>query len=640
MTSPTLSENGPAARTESFARRHRLVVYFLLQGLAVLLCAVILSQPPPVPPDRYRIGDALFGVGDGPTHPVSLPHATPRQEAGPVAFRYDLVFDRPAVDAAEAWALFVPRFASAAEIAVNGAVLADSRRDPLAARLDRNTPLIVAIPSPLLRDGRNEATIRLLIAPPLTGFLSAVYAGPDAALRPAFARRTLLFVTLPLVLTSCQAMLASILAIMWLKRRREPAYGALAAAMITGVIQSVAVPLDPSGTGAASAVLTAAPPLEGAFVVLFLVHHLGLHPPRLMGLGFLPIIALAPLCMLAPPEVARAGHLLVGLPAVGICLVLISAITGWRALAQGNGDALLLSPPALVVLIFWGHDMLSLAGVLTDTRIFLARLSYSAFVVAIGAGLTWRFANALNAVDGFAERMRQRVREAETELEASLRREEARTRLAALGQERMRLMRDLHDGMGGHLVSMVALSEKLGTGGEEIRGTAALALSDLRNVIDAMDDVDGDIMLILGAWRERVAARLRAHGMGLDWRQLTPSGLPVAENLEPRHVIHILRLLEEAVTNAVKHSRAPLVRISLETVEPPDGPPHGRIVVEDRGRGFALSADGGIMPAVAGRGLASMRQRAALSGLMLTLSSGPEGTRVAIDLPARFGEAL
>lgn len=637
MTGETVA-GYPLAAQAPRAGRQRLCIYLLLQAIAALLCAAILVQPPPVPPDRYRIGDALLRVDDGPPVRVALPQATPRQQARATTFHYGLVFQRPAGSDAQPFALFVPRFASAVEIAVNGVVLADSRLDPLAARLDRNTPLIVPVPAPLLREGRNEATLNVLTAPPLSGFLSAVYAGPDTALRPAFARLTLLFVTLPLVLTSCLGMLALILSIMWLKRRREPAYGALAAAMFTGVIQAVAVPVDPSGTGAASAVLTVAPPLEGALVALFLVQHLGLHPPRRVWLGFLPIMALALLCLFATPEVARAGHLLIGLPSVGLSLVLISAIAGWCALREGDGDALLLAPPALVVLIFWGHDMLSLTGVLADTRIFLARLSYSAFVVAIGAGLTWRFANALNAVDGFAERMRQRVREAEGELEASLRREEARARLSALGQERMRLMRDLHDGMGGHLISMVALSEKLGAEGEDIKNTAALALGDLRNVIDAMDDVEGEIMLILGAWRARVAARLRAHGMGLDWRQGTPSGLPVAENLEPRHVIHILRLLEEAVTNAVKHSGAPQVRISLETVQPRGAAPHGRIVVEDGGRGFALAADCGIVPATAGRGLASMRQRAALCGVKLTLVSSPAGTRVTLDLPARFGE--
>jgi len=40
-----------------------------------------------------------------------------------------------------------------------------------------------------------------------------------------------------------------------------------------------------------------------------------------------------------------------------------------------------------------------------DRRIFVTRLSYSAMLVAIGAGLTWRFARALNQVDGFAGRM-------------------------------------------------------------------------------------------------------------------------------------------------------------------------------------------------------------------------------------------
>ncbi|GGD32308.1 sensor histidine kinase [Aureimonas glaciei] len=633
MTSDVLPNHAPAAEA---GRRRMVVAYLLLQALAALACAVILTQTPPIPPERYRIAEAMFSVGDAPAEAVALPHETARQKAPALEFRYDFQFEHPSFPTDDAWSIFVPRFASGVEIALNGAVLADSRRDPLAARLDRNTPLIVSLPSPLLRDGRNDATLRLFTPAPLGGFLSAVYVGPDAALRPAFEQRLLIFVTLPLVLTSCQAMLAAILAVMWLKRRREPAYGALAAAMITGVVQAVAVPPDPSSFAAASPVLTAAPALEGAWVLLFLIYYLGMRPGRWIWLAFLPGVLLALLCVFAGPDVARGGHILLGLPAVGLFLVLISAVTAWRVLRHGDADALLLSPPALVVLIFWGHDMLSLSGVLADTRIFLARLSYSAFVVAIGAGLTWRFANALNAVDGFAERLRQRVREAETELEASLRREESRARLAALGQERMRLMRDLHDGLGGHLVSMVALSEKIGAEGDRIRGTAALALSDLRNVIDAMDDVDGDIMLILGAWRERVAARLRAHGMGLDWQLKSPSGLPLADNLEPRHVIHILRLLEEAVTNAVKHSGASLVRISLETVDSGSEPPHGRIVVEDEGRGFAMPEDPAEKRPPTGRGLASMRQRAFLCGVRLTLSSDGAGTRVILDLPARF----
>jgi len=118
-------------------------------------------------------------------------------------------------------------------------------------------------------------------------------------------------------------------------------------------------------------------------------------------------------------------------------------------------------------------------------RIFTARLSYSAMLVAIGAGLTWRFARALNQVDGFAGRLVTQVREAEEKLKASFAREEERARAAALARERTRLMRDLHDGLGGQLVSIVALSER-GNGSAGIGDAARAALKDLRLVIDSM----------------------------------------------------------------------------------------------------------------------------------------------------------
>ncbi len=57
-------------------------------------------------------------------------------------------------------------------------------------------------------------------------------------LRHYYDQRTLLFVTLPMVFSAWQAILAVILIIMWAMRRHEPAYGALAAAMALGVVQA------------------------------------------------------------------------------------------------------------------------------------------------------------------------------------------------------------------------------------------------------------------------------------------------------------------------------------------------------------------------------------------------------------------
>ena len=49
------------------------------------------------------------------------------------------------------------------------------------------------------------------------------------------------------------------------------------------------------------------------------------------------------------------------------------------------------------------------------------------------------------------------------------------------------------------------------------------------------------------------APQLRPHDIALGWRALTPQGLPAHPELPPWHVIQIVRLLDEALTNAFAH---------------------------------------------------------------------------------------
>jgi len=298
------------------------------------------------------------------------------------------------------------------------------------------------------------------------------------------------------------------------------------------------------------------------------------------------------------------------------------------------------------MLTCWITDLLAVFQAVPN-RIFVSRLSYSAMLVAIGAGLTWRFARALNEVDSFAGRLVTQVRVAEEKLKASFAREEERARAAALARERTRLMRDLHDGLGGQLVSIVALSER-GNGSPDIGDAARAALKDLRLVIDSMDDIGGDLMLALGSWRERAMAQLRPHGIALDWRAGTAQGLPVHPELRPWHVIQIVRLLDEAVTNAVKHADAKRITVRIETLAGADGLDRGCITVEDDGKGFEITPEGTAAGAIkAARGLRNMRNRAARCGAELELSSCAQGdgqgdvhgTRVRLTLPHRFPDS-
>ena len=257
----------------------------------------------------------------------------------------------------------------------------------------------------------------------------------------------------------------------------------------------------------------------------------------------------------------------------------MASITATQVVRRQDAASFTLGCAVTIVLTCWVHDMLSVFEIMTNERIFVSRLSYSAMLVAIGAGLTWRFARALNQVDSFASQLVTRVREAEERLKASFAREEERARAAALANERTRLMRDLHDGLGGQLVSIVALSER-GHEGAGITDAARAALKDLRLVIDSMDDIGGDLMLALGSWRERAAAQLRPHDVALGWHVATPQGLPLHPELRPWHVIQIVRILDEAVTNAVKHAQARHIVVTIETLD--DGQGDGQRTAKGR----------------------------------------------------------
>jgi len=614
----------------------RLVPYLLLQALIVIVTILGLRLLQPGDPEDFAVSD-FSAREDGTMRAVRLPHFTASRYSLADPPLYTAAFTFRPGDAGSGWSVYLPRFSNAVEVAVNGVVVLDSRRDANANRQDRNTPQIAAIPSSLLRDGANDLTVRLFVWGPLKGFLDTVYVGPDAALRPAYETRTLLFVTLPVVFSAWQSILAVILAIMWLMRRHEPVYGVLAVAMVLGVVQAfVPPPVPPASTSRLAAVLLASAPIESALIVVFGMLFFGWRWPRYGTLLFVPGLVVFVVGLIGGPPLPRILFLVLGIPTVGLCLFLMACVTAAAVVRRQDAASFTIGCAVTIVLVCWVQDMLTVLEIATNDRIFVSRLSYSAMLVAIGAGLTWRFARALNQVDSFAGQLVARVGEAEERLKASFAREEARARAAALANERTRLMRDLHDGLGGQLVSIVALSER-GHEGATITEAARAALKDLRLVIDSMDDIGGDLMLALGSWRERATAQLRPHDIVLDWRVATPQGLPLHPELRPWHVIQIVRILDEAVTNAVKHAEARHIAVSIETLDDDHGP-YGVISVTDDGKGFALAGNGASAGQTA-RGLRNMRSRAARCGAVLDLSSDASGTRVRLQLPQRFPDS-
>ena len=216
----------------------------------------------------------------------------------------------------------------------------------------------------------------------------------------------------------------------------------------------------------------------------------------------------------------------------------------------------------------------------------------------------------------------ERLREQEYVLRDSYDRLRSIEQREILVGERQRLMRDMHDGLGSTLTGAIHLAN----GGAAHTAIAQMlrdSLDDLKLTIDSLEPVDADLLLLLATLRFRFAPRLQAQGITLEWA-VTP--LPALHWLTPTSALHILRLLQEILTNILKHACASCIRISTEAES------CGVMVyVDDDGIGL-LPID----PAAGGRGLRNIRWRAELLFGQVTWQARQKGVRFTLWLPIRL----
>jgi signal transduction histidine kinase len=261
-------------------------------------------------------------------------------------------------------------------------------------------------------------------------------------------------------------------------------------------------------------------------------------------------------------------------------------------------------------------------GSISSQQVILTQFTYPLLMTIVSAILMWRFAMALNDVSRFNQVLRQEVARAEAALRASFAREQVQIRGAALESERLRLTRDLHDGLAGQLISIVAQCELEGHRFRGVSLAARKALEDLRLVVASLEDVGDDLAIMLAKFREQIEPQLLSQSIRLDW-QMTP--LPDIGGLRSEHALSLFRLLQEAVGNAARHSGSDEITIAMSArVDNAAGTV--QIVVADRGHGRTVYRPGG-------SGLTNMRRRAEALGAAFLIESGPRGTRVVIRLP-------
>ncbi|MDZ7800205.1 MAG: histidine kinase [Trueperaceae bacterium] len=200
----------------------------------------------------------------------------------------------------------------------------------------------------------------------------------------------------------------------------------------------------------------------------------------------------------------------------------------------------------------------------------------------------------------------------------------------AIGEERSRIAREIHDGVAQSL-AFAALKIDLGRRLQgrdaeraaqefaEAGDTVREAIRELRRSIFALRPVD----LERHGFKETVRRYLGDFGPQNDVRVETAFGeLP---DLEVRNEAVLFRIFQEAMHNVAKHADASTVTVRLGT------DPEGRafVEVEDDGAGFDPEAVSDRVTSAGGLGLRQMRERVEARRGRFTLKSAPgHGTRV------------
>lgn len=210
---------------------------------------------------------------------------------------------------------------------------------------------------------------------------------------------------------------------------------------------------------------------------------------------------------------------------------------------------------------------------------------------------------------------------------------EARDRLVtAQEEERRRLSRDLHDGIGQTLTALTLALDAaaVDTPRHAARSPAAVRHGQIARARSLATSALEEVRSVA----ERVRPpRLEARGLASALHEMALAcGVPVALELDPVvadelsavQVLEVYRIAQEALGNAIRHAQAREITMRIERAT------HGlRLVISDDGIGFDARR---VSPR--GLGLTGMRERAELLGGRLRVSSRPGGgTRVVLLVP-------
>jgi len=572
--------------------------------------------------------------------PVTLPDNwglrgfTP--EPRPVWYRIEFVVPQ-GFDDDGAWAMYFQYLYDGGQIFLNGKRVGAVPEETPDIRVKWERPHLIALPYGSsygngLAPGSNVVHLRLPAPKPgATVKVPAVVVAPTQLLQDRYERR-LFFVRTVAQFTSgtCFAVGAFALFIWW-RRRTEVLYGIFGLMTLLWGVRTLTFVIEVLPTAQWDLWRLTYQSATGGFVVMMALFALRTAELNQRWIErFLIVYALiGPIVLIVGGMATEAWVSQVwtgGFFFVSVIIVSMICLAAWR---QRTGIAIALMFSVLTAVLAASHDYFLmtnarwLADIAPDwvaSRTYVLQYAANAVMLVMGSILASRFLNALFDLETLNATLDRRVAERETVIEQNYKRllELEGQRQAA--EERQRIMQDMHDGLGAQLFSSLSRSERSDLSQQEMSDALRGCIAEMRLAIDSLSTSEDDFATHLSDFRYRWEPQLRTLGIESRWHtDLAPD----APAVTPHACLQILRILQEALTNALKHSRAGLVHVRLRHS---GAGLHAEI--EDNGVGLAASSSSH------GRGMRNMRTRAGRLGGELVVTSMPGQTILYLRVPS------
>lgn len=585
-----------------------------------------------------------------PWHAVDLPHARERStvstaaqaNAPPEVWWYRLQVPGNALATTpQGPRLYIPRWQTVGTAAVyaNGRLVWQSHGSRVWNGFNR--PVWVDLTGDAPPDAPLEVHVRMANLQGVGGALSTVWVGPAEALSTSWRLRRLLQTELVAYLRGAYLVLGVFALAMWFVRRSRGEVGYLLFFLLSvgHLLATLFYLVDMEALGVPDAWfswLTLMGSLGSSVCSFFLLCLMqGQRFPRLARalLVYFFVIALAALPLWSMPHEAMLPLLRLALlpPAL---VVLSVAITGaWR---RRSWPDVLLAGTVVLSFPLAFHDLAMQRYRISIEHIYLTPYVYmGVFTMFLLAGFA-RYQRALGAAEQSNAVLAERLAAQEQQLQITHGRLRAIEREQTLLHERQRLMREMHDGVGSSLISALRLVEATSDAPVDVAQVLRECIDDLKISIDSLEPMDADLLALLASLRYRLSPRLEGAGLMLHWQVRDMPPLPW---LDAQCALHVLRILQEVLTNILKHSRATDITLSTATAPRPSPDGNGAdgvlVCVRDNGRPFTPPAPEALSPAH--RGLSNIRTRVQVLGAHCTWSPsdvpGEEGSVFTLWLP-------